>query len=314
MSRRSARVARNSPRAARKPQSRSPGRAAASLRTPASWSAPRPAILSLPSTDLFSVAICAYLGARYIYSEVWAKEVHFLVVHATAALSAALTAFGGGTAYHACAVVRDYSAPFEARHWRWGVLGWQQSGSVTAAAVGLCIALPWGHAFDSSNIGETAPDLLLGLDCVNWAILVAWSVSTLATVPRQGLITALRLPVTAWVYCAAGGTVRDLVFKRQELPCNVTPPVLLPLLTCFSVYALILLSTSKRGPITAEMQPAVGVPLCAAVFYWAQQLPLPSAWDGAMPDRTAVESPAICCAFLLILYAAVGRLTQTAVK
>jgi hypothetical protein len=205
------------------PRAKSPGRQPATRRAP-------PAILSLPSTDLLSIAICAYLGAASVYRRAAQQpqpQPQQYLHHLEAAIAAALTAFGGGHTYYTLAAWRDHRRPWDLQHWAWGRLAWQQRDCVAAALVGFAIALPLGHPVDCLHVGVTAPALELAADCLNWGILAGWAVSKLARevgpTPiswRQGLGC---VPF-AWAYTAAGGSTRDLIFRpdvraMEALPC-----------------------------------------------------------------------------------------------
>eukprot|EP01043_Picozoa_sp_COSAG02_P038765 COSAG02_NODE_3013_length_7552_cov_11.893734_2_plen_389_part_00 len=274
-----------SPAAARRsPSPAASSRTADSYVTPSEFSSSpatewEPSILGLPSTDLLSVAICAFLGGWYVYTHE-AKPTG-PALHATAVASAWLTAFGGGLISHTMltlatmSTVNDSSAHLR-NAFAPGTLGFQQKPAIVAALVGFAAAVPTGHPYDALSIDA---DIFRAMDCLNWGILVGWAVSKLAVLakdapsPPPSVLLVIAFPA-GYAYCAAGGMTRNLLFTAiftpsVELPTNLLPEVAVPMAFGFAAYAVILQLTQSVLPPIRSIDPLLGIPAVAYIFYVA---------------------------------------------
>jgi hypothetical protein len=302
---------RSAPKAASKSRSPSPAAASRSPSPGASAGSPRtagayvtsaefssaasgewkPSILGFPSTDLLSVAICAFIGGWYVYTHD-AKPTG-PAVHGAAAVSVWLTSFGGGLACHTMLTLATMGATNDPNAYRRkafasGTLGFQQTPAIVAALVGWAASAPTGHPYDANNID---PSLFNAMDCLNWAILVGWAVSKLAVlakdVPSPSPLVLLGIAFPAgFAYCAAGGITRNLLFtaiftSSVDLPPNLQPGVALPMAFGFAAYAVILQLAQNVLPPIPSIDALLGIPAVAYIFYIAPtQLQLEGkSWD-----------------------------------
>jgi hypothetical protein len=136
------------------------------------------------------------------------------------------------------------------------------------------------HPYDCLSIDKA---LFNYMDCLNWAILVAWAVSKLAALssaPLQPAPTTLLLVAfpAGYAFCSAGGITRNLLYTAAftsavPLPANLMPAVAIPMAFGFAAYALIMqiacsvLPISSVGPLPLDM--LLGVPAVAYIFYLA---------------------------------------------
>ena len=257
----------------------------------------KPSILGFPSTDLLSVAICAFIGGWFVYTH--ANKPTGPAVHAAAAASAWLTSFGGGLACHTMLTLATMGATndpnsYLRKAFASGTLGFQQTPAIVAALVGFAASMPTGHPYDASNIDA---GLFKAMDCLNWAILVGWAVSKLAVLakdvpsPPPLVLLAIAFPA-GYAYCAAGGITRNLLFTAifapsVGLPPNLQPAVALPMAFGFAAYAVILQLAQTVLPPIPSIDALLGMPAVAYIFYIAPtQLELEGkSWD------TLVEVP-----------------------
>jgi hypothetical protein len=223
---------------------------------------------------MLSVAICAFIGGRYVYTND-AKPTG-PALHAVAAASAWLTAFGGGLIYHTMitlatmGVVSD-SNTYLRNAFAPGTLGCLQKPAIVAALVGFAASVPTGHK-------DIDKDIFMAMDCLNWGILVGWAVSKLAVlakeVPSPPPLVLLVIAFPAgYAYCAAGGMTRNLLFTATftsvELPTNLQPEVALPMAFGFAAYAVILQLVQSVLPPVRFIDPMLGIPVVAYIFYAA---------------------------------------------
>jgi hypothetical protein len=300
----------------------------------ASWV---PSILGLPSTDLLSLAICAFIGGRYVYTNDAADGPSGLTQHATAIAAAWLTAFGGGLICHTMLTLATMSqAPDPSSYLRGafasGTLGFQQTPARLAALVGFAASVPIGHPYDATSIDA---DLFNAMDCLNWAILVGWAASKLAVlskdVPCPSPLVLLLIGFPAgYAYCSAGGIVRNLLFTAAftpsiTLPANLQPGVAVPMAFGFAAYAVIMQLVQGALSPKYKLDTLLGIPAVAYIFYlastagmgdWERPVPLPqlslapvidSGGDvGAMFGEPVGHAPAALMLTPLLVYVTTG--------
>ena len=247
-------------------------------------------IFEWPSSDLLSVGFCAYIGAswRYQPSRCAATTAFDGSDHAAAALAALLTAFGGGTLYYVLLTVLGRVArPGGA--WAWGAFAWQQPPCLAAAAAGLALAVPLGHPLDARSVDARLFKLV---DCANMGILVVWAKSKLQREGRR-LPAPLRAPAV-FLYCAGGGTLRNVLWDRgSPPPSNFKPNVLLPMAIGAALFAPLL----RRQPARSALP---GVALVTAVFAllhdlraWGDDVALPGTGSSLRPLEAALVLPVV---------------------
>lgn len=169
-----------------------------------------PAIMDYTLSDLLSLAICGYIGGRFMFlnfSKYARGGVAWYVYGVAIAL---ITSYGGGSYY--VFMMKD------AKKW---AFGWQDPLSVIASLIGYAISLwtmdhcsSWEPYMQTRMSGMTCANIFSVFDHINNAILIAWGVSKAYTDTVGESNTVVRLAIvlcSCYTYSFGGGITRDVL-------------------------------------------------------------------------------------------------------
>lgn len=228
-------------------------------------SVPLPAVMTHPSTDLFSLAICGYLGGRFVMLRTASALTTWSLSWWLAGVAAAfVTTFGGGTLY-AVLMQRPGVRSF----------GWMDPLNLSAALLGYgasCVlpsACQAGARLQELIMAECGSALRV-FDCANNSILIAWgaSKSSLDTSDAGPFAQACWTVLATYLYSFGGGITRDVLAIAGgvvEGVGNFAPEIVLPALVGTLLYHIIL-----RIHCPPLVQLGLGMPV---VFYMFHQAP-----------------------------------------
>eukprot|EP00929_Paragymnodinium_shiwhaense_P061555 TRINITY_DN30748_c0_g1_i1.p1 TRINITY_DN30748_c0_g1~~TRINITY_DN30748_c0_g1_i1.p1 ORF type:complete len:257 (-),score=60.32 TRINITY_DN30748_c0_g1_i1:391-1161(-) len=221
-----------------------------------------PAVLSYASTDFLSLAICGYIGGRYVllksvgFLEAWSPLWVFAGV-----MSALVTSFGGGTYY--ALLMKKAPRSF----------AWQDPMCISVVLVGYAVSLQLPSSCPSQ---ESMLQKFLMLNCeeafavfdyINCAILVAWGTSK-SLVDTAGGTAPGRLlwaMIATYLYSFGGGITRDFIAIAFGVTDRVgnfdIASIVAPLVLGVLLFHIMLVA---RGP--SLMQMGLGLPALFLVF------------------------------------------------
>lgn len=212
-------------------------------------------------TDILSLAICGYIGGRFVFLR--AGDINLqpgtAAWYAAGVVSALITSFGGGGYY--TFMMKKSPRSFAC----------MDPLNVTTVLVGYFVSL-FGMVYCSE--GEPWCDELFKVsDCTNCAILIAWGASkSLMDTVGQGLITRFFWALLAtYTYSFGGGITRDIIgigLGATDRIGNLdVPSVVAPAMVGGVIYLLLL---TLRLPTLLEL--GLGLPAVFIVFFRMPEL------------------------------------------
>eukprot|EP00928_Gymnodinium_smaydae_P011085 TRINITY_DN14139_c0_g2_i1.p1 TRINITY_DN14139_c0_g2~~TRINITY_DN14139_c0_g2_i1.p1 ORF type:complete len:274 (-),score=31.18 TRINITY_DN14139_c0_g2_i1:86-820(-) len=218
-------------------------------------------IFEYPSTDLLSLAICGYIGGRYVFLNAAAAGHGTTTRAALSFVSAIITGFGGGVAY--IFLMKRGQCAF----------AFQTPLNVVVVLIGYAISCVTVEACQTGGALEVLVGTACGVetfqafDCLNTAILHSWGVcKTLqdVSVKRSTLVRLLWAVVATYFYGFAGGIIRDtlaICLGMASSVGNFSPDIVIPsVFSTMFFFALAFLNAPKL------VQLGVGTPAIFLAF------------------------------------------------
>jgi len=228
-----------------------------------------PAILRHPSTDRLSLAICGYIGGRYVLFKTAGLLPEWSVGWWVAEIAAALiTAFGGAT-YYALLMKPSSSRSF----------AFKDLKNTSCALIGMVVSLLLpkqcmsGSQLEAFMQIKYCDDIFNAFDCGNCAILIAWGTSKalMDTAGKRWLTQMLYTVAATYIYSFGGGITRDVLAiaagASKQIGNFDFPSVVIPAALGTLCYYILLLTKCP-----ALLQLGIGLPGLFYIFYIVPKL------------------------------------------